>query len=200
MKFIVGLVEEKDKFQIALSSGQSVATPLSTNMLLQAVCQDEEDDTLKPVDDLDEDLVLKYCHNLLVIDAQRGVWVPSHLSVIEYFENHLWSQKQASCLVSKVCLLLLNNTTHYDRLYEQQHNSMQNDSLDDYGFHEFNLYARHHWMIHVRTCEENNKDRLSVLLERFLGSLTDSSPAYQSWHRRVKEDDYVRSSSSFFED
>ena len=192
-------------------------TPLSSKVLLPAVCQDKEVDTIKPVDDLDEDLVLEYCHNLLVIDPNRGVWIPSHLSVIEYFENHLWSQKQANCLVSSVCLSLLIDTSLYDREDEWEQDSMQNDSLDDQGedeweedsmqndsldeqgFYSLRLYARHHWMIHVQNCEEGNNDRLSTLLKRFLGSPTDSSPAYQSWHRMIRKDGYGRTPfSSFF--
>jgi ankyrin repeat domain-containing protein 50 len=89
--------------------------PLTTRELLPAICQDEYSDTLLPLDGLDEDLVLEYCHNLLIIDPVRQVWIPSHLSVIEYFENHLWSQGQANCLVSSVCLLVLQNTIFHNR-------------------------------------------------------------------------------------
>ena len=88
--------------------------PLQTKELLPAICQDENSDTLAPLDGLDEDLALEYCHNLLVIDPVRKVWVPSHLSVIEYIENR-WSQSQANCLVSSICLLLLQNTVPYSR-------------------------------------------------------------------------------------
>jgi ankyrin repeat protein len=88
--------------------------PLQTKELLPAICQDENSDTLAPLDGLDEDLVLEYCHNLLVIDPVRKVWVPSHLSVIEYVENR-WSLSQANCLVSSICLLVLQRTVLYSR-------------------------------------------------------------------------------------
>lgn len=89
--------------------------PLGTLELLPAICQDENIDILSPLDGLDEEIVLEYCHNLLIIDPARRVWIPSHLSVIEYFETHLWSQRQANCLVSSVCLLLLQNTVLCNR-------------------------------------------------------------------------------------
>ena len=81
--------------------------PLSTQVLLPAVCQDEGNDTIMPVDDLNEDLLLEYCHYLLVIDSSRKVWIPCHLSVIEYFDNQLWCQAQANCHVASVYLSLL---------------------------------------------------------------------------------------------
>jgi len=51
------------------------------------------------VDDLTEDLILAISW---FIDHNRNVWVSSHLSMIEYFENHLWGQKQANGLVAMV--------------------------------------------------------------------------------------------------
>ena len=80
--------------------------PLSTSALLPAVCQDG-DETLKPVEDLDEEALLHCCRNLLVIDSKRNVWVPAHLSVIEYVESHRWNQHEANCFVGTVCLALL---------------------------------------------------------------------------------------------
>jgi ankyrin repeat protein len=88
--------------------------PLKTKVLLPAICQDENSDTLAPLDGLDEGLALEYCHNLLIIDPVRKVWVPSHLSVIEYIEDR-WSLSQANCLVSSICLFVLQNTVLYSR-------------------------------------------------------------------------------------
>lgn len=166
------------------------------------------------MEDIDEELLLELCHNLLVIDPNRQVWIPSHLSVIEYFENHHWSQKQANCLVASVCLLLLNNTTDYDPEDELERDRIQNDSLDndddspnydddslDNDGYSLSFYARHHWMIHVQNHgEEGINDRLSALLKQFLGSPMDSSPAYQIWHRMIEKDGYIRPSSSIFSD
>jgi hypothetical protein len=89
--------------------------PLTTRELLPAICQDENSNTLLPLDDLDEDIVLEYCHNLLVIDPVQRVLIPSHLSVIEYLENNLWSQAEANFLALKVSLLVLHNAMFYNR-------------------------------------------------------------------------------------
>lgn len=154
-------------------------------VLPPAVFQDEEDDTLKPIEDFDEEVLLEYCHNLLVID-NRGFWVPSHLSVIECFENHLWSQHQDNCLVSSVCLLLLNDATIYSRKGFKRlagHYIRDQENFSYKGFPSFTRYVRQRWMIHVRRCEEDGTmDRLSTLIKQFLGSPTASSLAYDSWH------------------
>lgn len=89
--------------------------PLETDELLVAIAQDETSNTLTSPADLTEDNVLKYCHNLVVIDTIRKVLIPSHLSVLEYFEEHLWSQSEANCLVASVCLLVLQGTLLYNR-------------------------------------------------------------------------------------
>src|ERR1700734_1595385 len=59
-------------------------TPLSRTELIAAVCQDPEMDTINSVDDMDLDIVLSACHNLLVVDPQLQVCRFSHLSVQEY--------------------------------------------------------------------------------------------------------------------
>jgi hypothetical protein len=178
--------------------------PLATKELLSAICQDENSDTILPVD-LDEDIVLEYCHNLLVIDSVQHVWVPSHLSVIEYFEKQL-SQDQANCLAATVCLLVLQNTVFYNRQNDwsleenwsdEENDSTsrkeieQNDPLYKQGFENLSLYARHHWMIHAKkSAGIGTKARISTLVDRFLGQPTNSSPAYQCWLRMTAKDRY----------
>ena len=122
--------------------------PLQTKVLLPAICQDENSDTLAPLDGLDEDLALEYCQNLLVIDPVRKVWVPSHLSVIEYMENR-WSLSQANCLVSSICLLVLQNTVLYSR--ENSWRSKANKKRR-------NDYWPYWGMEHFKTAEEDTSD------------------------------------------
>ncbi|CZR64609.1 uncharacterized protein PAC_14507 [Phialocephala subalpina] len=185
--------------------------PLQTTELLPAVCQDGISDILEPLGGLTEDLVLKYCHNLLVIDPVRKVWIPSHLSVIEYFEDHLWNQSQANCLVGTVCLLVLQNTVLYNRerswgnpkkqiqqTIEQKELEL-NDPLQDQGFQRLSYYVRHHWPIHAQKSSEiDNNNRLSTLLEDFLGLPTESSPAYRCWHRTIESDEYKTPNTGIF--
>ncbi|PGH08637.1 hypothetical protein GX51_01157 [Blastomyces parvus] len=153
--------------------------PLSRKLLLPAVCQ-AGDDLIHPIDDLDEDLILKYCHNLVVIDPIRRVWVPSHLSVIEYCESRLWSQQQANCFVTNVCLSLLNNAVYAP--LEGQHGQRM---VPQHG-PELNYlinYSGSNVIKHVKMCEDGEVEshRISNLLERFLGSPAESSMAYQDW-------------------
>ncbi|KAF8851786.1 hypothetical protein BDZ45DRAFT_133333 [Acephala macrosclerotiorum] len=185
--------------------------PLSTEELLQAVSQDEGDDEVKLVEDLDEDLLLEYCHNLLVIDRERNVWVPSHLSVIEYFENHFWDHKQANYLVATVCILTLMDPTAgiMEEDSEQasenasesasKAESVPNDSFDRRDLHRLKLYAEHHWMNHVRICQDDSDPRLSALVKKFLGSPTSSSTAYRNWYNSVERVGWRKPQSSFFE-
>ncbi|KAK2795666.1 hypothetical protein FQN52_003515 [Onygenales sp. PD_12] len=162
--------------------------PLSTEELLPAVCQDGSD-TVHPIDDLDEDLLLRYCHNLLIIDPNRAVWVPSHLSVIEYCEELRWSQKQANCLVTTVCLSLLNDPTYHFQHDDSKDEDAKNGLSNGHQFYSLVTYATYHWMIHARQCDDDggNTGRVSDLLGRFLGSPKESSSAFHSWHRMVRQ-------------
>lgn len=193
--------------------------PLDTYELLPAIAQDPSIDVLKPLGGLTEDLVLKYCHNLLVIDPVRHVWVPSHLSVLEYFEDHLWTQTQANYLVANVCLGVLQNSTLYDReswwhVLESKNSfkgfssnissTEQRLNLIDplhqgQGFGNLSCYARHHWSIHAsRSSGIDNKDQLSARLTNFLGLPTKSSAAYQCWHRMIDSEEQYQPSTSVF--
>jgi ankyrin repeat protein len=169
--------------------------PLTSAILLPAVCQDPENDAVNSLDDLDEELLLEYCRNMLVIDPYRRVWVPSHLSVIEYLESHVWKQHEANRLVASVCLSLLNDTTWYDREDESEEGSVESnlvgrDGSRDGSLDRLRLYARHNWISHVRNCEyQGSNDRVSNLLKRFFGSPMESSIAYQEWYKMLEYDE-----------
>jgi ankyrin repeat protein len=186
-------------------------TPLNTETLLAAIWQDEKSSALKPLGGLNKDLVLKYCRHLLVIDPVSGYWTPSHLSVIEYFEDYLWSQSQANYLVTSVCLLLLQNAVlwnrqeDWDRLnfyakyYPSQDENGQKDPLDGQGFESLASYAMNYWPIHAhRITETNKKNEISTRLEEFLGLPTDSSRAYQCWHKFILHRKRYLPENSFF--
>jgi ankyrin repeat protein len=164
--------------------------PLTSEILLPAVCQDPEDDTTNPVDDLDQELLLEYCHNMLVIDPYRGVWVPSHLSVIEYLESHIWKPHEANRLVASVCLSILNDTSWYDSEDEWEQESVESTSMVlDYSFDLLRYYARQNWISHVRSCQYlGSNDRISNLLKRFLGSPMESGIGYQKWYDTLRYD------------
>jgi hypothetical protein len=170
--------------------------PLTTEVLLPAISQEEKSDFLEPVDDLDEELVLKYCHNLLVIDPVRKVWVPSHLSVIEYLE-HLWNQTEANCLVFNVCLSVLQETLLFsrDKTWSSK-SSLTNgeelaleDPLRGQGFDKLSFYARCRWPIHAqKSAGASDNVRIPDRLEKFLGLPKNSSFAYRCWLKMVHEE------------
>ena len=155
--------------------------PLSPAELIGAICQDPETDNLNEVD-VTIDFVLGACRNLLTVDKQLDVCKFSHLSVQEYCETRHWSQSQANTVVAKVCLSLLNHP-------ECQLQDTKNPDATLGSIAPLNQYARFYWATHVQRCEgQGHESRLSSLLNSFLGSGSESGPAYRHWHRAIKED------------
>jgi hypothetical protein len=154
---------------------------------------------------------------------------------------------QANCLVSSICLLVLQNATYYNRENDWRieddpsteeesrieegvstgedantedsscmSRQVQNrrttsplatgfelkDPLHEHEFPYLALYARHHWAIHARNCAgTSNQNRVSTLVDEFLGLPTDSSPAYRCWLRMSVEDrGQIIPFTSIFED
>lgn len=144
-------------------------------MLIAAVCQDPEDDEPQPVD-IDIEIVLDACHNLLSVDSELNVCRFAHLSVQEYFEQHRCSTSQANGLVGKVCLLLLNHPKYWkdqeiwdsDISYEDCFRHRENSGRESGCGGELKAvldYADGFWPTLVRLHGEANIDgRLSQLL------------------------------------
>jgi len=206
-KEIFAEMEEREKevadraFQWAMCS----CALLSTKELLLAVSQEGKNREVQPIKELTEKLVLQYCHNLLIIDSNQ-VWVPSHLSVLEFVEDQkVYDRKKANCLVATVCLSLLTDPRVYARKdefmikkskSEWKETGEECDTEEVRNFRDLAFYARHHWMMHVQNCEEEgNQGRLPGLLARFLGSPEESSPAYKAWFSMVMKDRYKPGSS-----
>ncbi|BAE64079.1 unnamed protein product [Aspergillus oryzae RIB40] len=126
--------------------------------------------------------ILESCSNLLVMDSRQFCHL-SHLSVNEYFEN-LWGIAICHANAAKICLtLMLVANNQYS-----QESSMYNVMIDN-----FLAYATQHWFLHIRRYEyyiRNTGDkidpRLSQLVERFLGRVEESGPAYRSWCERCE--------------
>ena len=163
--------------------------PLSPAELVAAVCQDPDTDEIDEID-ININIVLGACQNLLVVDQESNVCRFSHLSVQEYFETYHWSSGEGDCLVGKVCLLLLINnnsaTLKQDTLPTKQ---LERDERT----HDVLEYACRNWVTHVQRIEgkEIVENRLTTLLKRFLGSMDQSSLPYQNWHQMLgKSFDY----------
>lgn len=78
--------------------------PLSPGQLVAVVCQDPTVLGARlPEDDVNIDIVLDACNNLLVVNQELDHYRCrfSHLSVQEYLESHLWTQNEANGLIAK---------------------------------------------------------------------------------------------------
>jgi hypothetical protein len=133
--------------------------PLESSELLSAICLDPEGGITHLSEEVDEDLLLDLCNNLLVLDGQRNVWRFSHLSVTEYIEENHWDLRQAHCYAAKICLGLLFETYKEPRTISIDsrgdsygHESRAYDIFD--AKHSLQKYSRHHWITHVQTQEE----------------------------------------------
>ena len=173
--------------------------PLSPAELVAAVCQDPDTNEIDEVD-INISTVLDSCQNLLVVDQELNVCRFSHSSVQEYFENHHWSSGESDRLVGKVCLsLLINNLTK-----SKDGALPTNKEGGDKGTHEVLEYACLNWATHIQRLEEKGivENSLTALLKRFLGSMDQSSLAYQNWHKMVGKhlhDFGSRQSRSYYE-
>ncbi|KAK7413945.1 hypothetical protein QQX98_007214, partial [Neonectria punicea] len=175
----------------------SAHEPLGSDVLLSAIRVDFDHNNITLANMATEGRLLALCNNLLVLDSQRSVWRFSHLSVVEYFETNHWNLRQAYCNAAKVCLKLLIET--YKNPIEEseiessdeEHDSEPQDMFD--LAHPFQKYLRYHWIIHVRTYEDQLvKERqqadtvLAQLLQMFLGSPGNSSVPYRGWYRHIR--------------
>ena len=179
--------------------------PLNSDELISAIRVDSNQDALHLASKITESSLLSLCKNLLVIDSQLKVWRFSHLSVTEYFENNHWDLRQANCHVAKVCLGLLIETyknTDPDavssRLGDEPDQKTETHDMLDLA-HPLQLYARHHWMIHVQMQEGQEVGfMLAHLLKTFFGSPGESSLQYRRWYRQIVIDSWRRPSTSAF--
>ena len=159
-------------------------TPLTPDMLVNAVCQDPETRTTDPVD-IDINTVLEACRGLLKID-QSGTCRFSHLSVQEYLETSRYSIGQAHLLAGTVCLQMLLDPTNLQSL-ERLRLRLRNRRLSEVeGIIRYTVtYWPYHARLHAGECVD---DRLQALVKEFLGSPKEGSAAYVNWSRAPSED------------
>jgi ankyrin repeat protein len=79
--------------------------PFTTEQTLCAVRVNTDGEELLAEEPGGEGNLLAFCNNLLTVDTQQKVWRFSHLSVREYFEDHLgWRQSGAHLHAATTCL------------------------------------------------------------------------------------------------
>lgn len=169
--------------------------PLSPAELVAAISQNPDTDEVDEVD-INIKGVLGACHNLLVVDQELNICRFSHLSVQEYFEDYHWKSCETDSLVGQVCLsLLINSSTSYpDAQYTEKTNR-------DRSAHDILEYACLNWVTHVQRLEEKGiiESRLTALLKHFLGSMDQSSLAYQNWYEMLRQN-FDNYNSRLFQD
>ncbi|KAF5654454.1 NACHT ankyrin domain-containing protein [Fusarium heterosporum] len=148
--------------------------PLDSFELLSAIRLDSDPNNLLLSEAVNEDLLRDICNDLLVLDNEERVWRFSHLSVIEYLEEHHYSLDRAHCNVAIICLRLL--TDSYVESDTEQPTEI---------FHPkspFQSYCREYWIYHVQAQKtEQPSVQVMNLLKLFLGSPQESSIHYQRW-------------------
>ena len=156
--------------------------PLSPAELVAAVWQDSDTDEIDEVDG-DIEIVLATCQNLLVVDEELKICRFSHGSVREYFETYHWGSFEPDYLAAKVCLSLLINSSAGSKQITQPIKKNERDN----NIQDIVKYACFNWMTHVQRLEGQGvaDNRLTTLLQRFLGSMDQSSSAYQNWYEMV---------------
>ncbi|KAJ5415114.1 hypothetical protein N7465_003809 [Penicillium sp. CMV-2018d] len=188
----------------------SACTPLSSDVLLSAICIDSDENSVEFENQVTEPELQALCNNLLVFDSQRKVWRFSHLSVVEYFEVNHWGLRQAHSDAAKVCLKLLIETYEnptYESAMKGSGDKHRMKPPNKLGLlHPLEEYVQNHWMIHVTTYEDliakdgqEADPLLANLLKRFLGSPGESSFQYRAWHRRIGSAYFSAPSSSLRE-
>ncbi|KAL1982086.1 hypothetical protein VTN96DRAFT_1741 [Rasamsonia emersonii] len=182
------------KGKIAIRAFQWVTycrEPLEADILVAAVCQDPEDETttIKPY--MDIHFVLDACYNLLVLDPETGICRFAHISVREYLEEHHWVPEKVHADLAKVCLSVFNNPDNWEGIHskEKPGSDSDRDSSPSASFRfcgpipEFVPYAAKYWPSHIR-CQGDTStdDQLSIILDKFLGSMDKSGPGYMRWY------------------
>lgn len=112
--------DERQLLDRALRWVMCSVRPLTTNELAFAISQDPESERVVPQrQDIDEELILDLCHNLLCLDISFDsnnekdppVWRLAHQAVAEFLDknDHL-NQESAHYQAGKMCLILLLDT------------------------------------------------------------------------------------------
>lgn len=206
--------DERELLGRALEWVLCSARPLTTKELLLAVSQDPESHGIKTqMEDLDEDLMLKWTQNLLILDDSPGdgfnrrspVWRLAHQAVAEYLEESTYHKSSvAHCRSGRVCLLVLLDTFGVTDSWDNMDRFLNNvDELQcpcrpirRYRGREvhdvlpgaLSEYAVYAWPSHVRAQEDSvvqNMDSMAQALRQFLGQPDRGSPGYRRWLRHA---------------
>lgn len=130
-------------------------------------------------EDVDIDLILKLCYNLVVVDSELDVMRFAHLSVQEFLEKR-WATGERNYMAAEVCLqvLIKDDSLHIFSGREDEEDEVEMD------FHRegLEMYAAYHWQTHVRRSENATvAPEVHRLLKLFLGSWETPADAFVEW-------------------
>jgi hypothetical protein len=176
---------------------------LTSTELLNAIRLPSENGEFNMAEEIDDDLLLDLCGNLLIFDAHQKVWKFPHASVMEYLEEYRYNIRQPHCHVAKACLgLLIGNYKEVGREFTSELNNIghhDGEAIDIFDLrHPLQHYCRNRWIYHIHTQKGWRPDPgLSDLLMEFLGTPMESSAYFRSWYQAAN-DDYWLSQSQIF--
>ncbi|KAI5459666.1 hypothetical protein BGZ63DRAFT_455260 [Mariannaea sp. PMI_226] len=158
------------------------AEPLSTKRLATAMRLDPcQDAVVDSTEDLRQEEISGLCCNLLSFDQKGRVWRICHLSAREDIEKYHRLGPDPYCDVAKVCL---------NYLLAMCAGQIKFETFQSTGVKNLGSYIVGRWPSHVRSAEQTHDltswYSFKALLQQFLGSLSGSSPAYQTWANRMK--------------
>ena len=141
-------------------------SPLSPAELVAAVCQDPDTDKVDEID-INIDIILIECQNLIVVDQELDVCRFAHFSVQQYLEEHHWKSCKPDCLAAKVCLSLLTNNSVTSE-QDPRTTNREGKGGTNASAHDVLKYARLHWKTHVQRLGEKgiNGSRVTALRQK----------------------------------
>jgi ankyrin repeat protein len=145
----------------------------------KAISIDDETESLYDIDEAPSVRVIEgACYNLLVHNPELERWQFCHLSAAEYMESTVMSELQPHRDAAIACLKYLLD-------------GVGSESPPPYGLFTpsaFLSYADRKWNCHLKYYLDGSAGKhpqLEHLIERFLGSATQSSRMYRAWADRM---------------
>jgi ankyrin repeat protein len=121
------------------------------------------------------EVLLKICHNLVIVDHELNVLRLTHLSVREYFEKYHHSEAEGHTLAAEAFFWKYNRATVSIDYFGE------GDSEDAIA-----QYLLVYWPFHTQKSELATKDSsLSSKLIAFLGDDGYARPAFRKWHENA---------------
>ncbi|CAG9983963.1 unnamed protein product [Clonostachys byssicola] len=160
----------------AIKWALSMYWDVSTAQLVfpDALRVDDETESLYDIDETPSIQAIEgACYNLLIHNPERKRWHFCHLSAAEYMESTVMSGLQPQRDAAMACLKQLLHAA-----------DSESPPVFFYPREDFRAYARQNWHYHVRNYHDSSATKhppLEHLIERFLGSATQSSKMYHIW-------------------